>query len=127
MNQFFADGYQFHRVSSGAGAIEIPDADEIPIRFFIELVNSYHKRIGLLRGRIETHRTQSDTFREENKGLREQNNFLSEQNKAFQQQIDYYQHLMDVLRIPLILRILEKLKLKAILKRITMWGGDEED
>jgi hypothetical protein len=127
VNQFFSDGYQFHRVSSRAGEIEIPNADDIPIIFFIELVNSYHKRIGHLRGRIETHRTQNDTLREQNEGLREQNNTLREQNKAFQQQIEYYQHLMDVLRIPLILRILEKLKLKAILKRITIWGGDEED
>jgi hypothetical protein len=128
VNQFFADGYKFHRVfSNNDGEINVLSTDEIPIRFYIELVNSYHKRIGHLRGQIETHRTQNDALRAQNEGLRDKNNALREHNNSLQQQIIYNQKIIDLLRIPLILRILEKLKLKALLQRVTRWGDDEED
>jgi hypothetical protein len=45
VNQFFTDGYQFHHVSSGSGDIKIPIAEEIPVEFFVELVNNYNKRL----------------------------------------------------------------------------------
>jgi len=134
VNQFFKDGYQFHRISPGRGEIKIPSADDIPVNFYIELVNSYHKRIGHLRGRIEAFREQNGVLQEQNKAIQEQNKAIQEQNISFQQQIDglqeqnrYYQGLVDTLGISLILRILEKLKLKALIKRITGWNVDEEN
>jgi len=45
VNQFFKDGYQFQHVSPGKGEVGVPSADEIPVEFFVELINNYNKRI----------------------------------------------------------------------------------
>jgi hypothetical protein len=52
VNRFFSDGYQFHRISPGDRQMEIPDANDIPIEFFVELINNYNKKIEYLQNGI---------------------------------------------------------------------------
>jgi len=52
VNQLFADGYQFKRVSPGTGEMKLPSAEDIPAEFFVELVNNYNKRIENLQQRM---------------------------------------------------------------------------
>lgn len=92
VNQFFADGYRFQHVSSGDGETQTPSADDIPVQFFVELINNYNKQI--------------DSYNKQIDGLRTQN--------AHAQQI------LDLLKIPFFLRVLNRLPLlKALLQKIT--------
>jgi hypothetical protein len=51
VNQFFTDGYQFHHVSPENKDLNVPIAEEIPVEFFVELINNYNKQIeNLLNG-----------------------------------------------------------------------------
>jgi hypothetical protein len=72
VNRFFSDGYQFHQVSPGTGEIEIPDADDIPVEFFIELINNYNKQIGKVRDRNENLRSRVKSLEKQNEKLKEQ-------------------------------------------------------
>jgi len=52
-NQFFMDGYQFQWVSPSTREMNFPSAEDIPIEFFVELVNNYNKQIETLQKRLE--------------------------------------------------------------------------
>jgi len=88
VNKFFSDGYQFHKVSPGKGELKVPSANDIPMSFFIELVNNYNKQLGHLR----------------------------RQNISLREQIASLQRNLELLRMPLLLRIINKIRLKQTIK-----------
>jgi len=91
VNQFFLDGYTFPYISPGEGETQVPVAENIPIEYFVELINNYNKRIEMQRNRI-------DKLRKENA---------------------YFQRVFDVLKIPSLLRMIRKTPfLKAFLRKI---------
>ena len=91
VNQFFTDGYQFHQVSPGRGEIEIPNADDIPVEFFVELINNYNKKI----------------------------RDLQEQIEAFLRSLIFIWKILEIMRFPLVLSFLNKLPfLKGRFERI---------
>jgi hypothetical protein len=101
VNQFFENGYQFHRVSAAEGETQVPEASDIPVEFFVELINNYNRLIETQRKRIENQRGQNEMLREQ---------------KA------YFQRFFDVLKIPFFLRILDRVPmLKRILKKIAQY------
>ncbi len=53
VNQFFTDGYQYQRLTPGIGEMKVPSAEDIPIEFFIELVNNYNKQMETLQKGLE--------------------------------------------------------------------------
>jgi hypothetical protein len=52
VNRFFSNGYQFHRITPEDRELEVPDANDIPIEFFVELINNYNKKIEYLQSGI---------------------------------------------------------------------------
>jgi len=48
VNQLFTDGYQFERVTPGTGDMNFLSGADIPIEFFVELINNYNKKIEAL-------------------------------------------------------------------------------
>jgi hypothetical protein len=106
VNQFFANGYRFIHVTPENTGIKIEEEDNIPVDFFVDLINNYNKQV--------------ETLQDRNLSLREQNALLQEQN-------EYYQRIASVLRIPLLLRLLEKLKLKGFIQRLTKWNDNEKN
>ena len=71
VNQFFTGGYQFHQVASVTGEIEIPDADDIPVEFFVELINNYNKKIAEIRNKNENLRNRVKALEKQNEKLKE--------------------------------------------------------
>jgi len=71
VNQFFTDGYQFPHVSSGTGEMVFPTSDDIPIEFFVELINNYNKRIESLKQRNAAFLDKNTFLRKRNKKLRQ--------------------------------------------------------
>jgi len=57
VNRFFEDGYQFHHVSPGVGNTNVPNADDIPVEFFVKLVYNYNKKIETLERIIQVIKT----------------------------------------------------------------------
>ena len=45
VNQFFREGYQFHHISPGTGEMVFPTVNEIPVDFFVELINNYNRKL----------------------------------------------------------------------------------
>ena len=113
VNQFFTDGYQFHQVTPGNGEIDVSEAGDIPVEYFVELINNYNKQI--------------ETLQDRNLFLREQNATFQEKMTLLQEQNAYYRRIVDVLRIPLIMRVLEKLKLKRFIQILTKWISHEKN
>jgi len=98
VNQFFDDGYQFRHVIPESGEVRIPnEEDEIPIEFFVELINNYNK--------------QMETLLDQNSSLRNQNTFLQDQNSSMQRKLEMF-------RIPFFMRVINKLKLKQLILNI---------
>lgn len=75
VNQFFTDGYQFQRVFPSTGKMNLPGVDDIPIEFFVELVNNYNKRIEFLRNQIGALQRRNEAIREQKKVLQGLNKF----------------------------------------------------
>jgi len=48
INRYFSDGYQFKQVKPGTGTVKFQSAEDIPIDFFVNLVNNYNIRIETL-------------------------------------------------------------------------------
>jgi hypothetical protein len=98
VNQFFEDGYQFHHVSPGEGETRAANVRDIPVEFYVELINNYNQLIESQRRRIEGQKRQNETL---------------------MKQKVYFQRFFDMLKIPLLLRILNRLPLlKGFLQRI---------
>jgi len=53
VNQLFEDGYSFAQVQSDSIVTSFPSPDDIPISFFVELINNYNKRLENLYNSIE--------------------------------------------------------------------------
>jgi len=53
VNRFFTDEYRFPFVSPGTGEMAFPTTDDIPIEFYVELINSYNKRVETLLQKIQ--------------------------------------------------------------------------
>lgn len=70
VNEFFTDGYQFSHVSPGSEEMDFQTADDIPIEFFVELINNYNKRIEILTQRKATFMVKNSIRRQQNKKLR---------------------------------------------------------
>jgi hypothetical protein len=103
VNQFFAEGERFQHISPAEGQTRVPNADDIPVEFFVELINNYNRQIEGLRRRVHNQQVQ---------------NSFSGKRKA------YIKKLLDMLRIPFLLRILERLpwlkrSLQTIAGRLT--------
>lgn len=98
VNQFFEAGYQFPRVSPGIGNTKVPSADDIPIEFFVELINNYNKR-------MET--------------LLNQNSSLLNQNSSLQ-------NILDRFKVTPLMRIIDKFKLKQLIRKITNGSTDKQ-
>jgi len=73
VNQFFTDGYQFPHVSSGTGEMVFPTSDDIPVEFFVELINNYNKRIESLNRQNDANLEKKTFHRQRNKKLRWKN------------------------------------------------------
>lgn len=98
VNQFFAEGERFQHISPAEGQTRVPNADDIPVEFFVELINNYNRQIEGLRRRVHNQQVQ---------------NTFSGKRKA------YVKKLLDMLRIPFLLKILERLPwLKRSLQKI---------
>jgi len=52
VNRFFTDGYRFHHVSPGRGEMVLPTTGDIPVEFYVELINNYNKRIETLHQKL---------------------------------------------------------------------------
>ena len=66
INQFFEDGYEFQHVEAGDGKTEYPSADDIPIEFFLELINNYNKHVERLLMRNENLRRKQNLMNKNN-------------------------------------------------------------
>jgi len=57
VNRLFEDGYQFHHISPIKGDTNVPNAYDILVEFFFELVNNYIKKIETLERIIQVMKT----------------------------------------------------------------------
>jgi len=129
VNQFFADGYQFKRVSSKTGELIIPRSEDIPVEFFVELINNYNKRLGDVQERNETQQIKIKELRQQNRDQKKSNVSLQNQIQDLQKRYEtlweqnaHSQKIMNVLKIPLFLRAINKLPfVKKVFQRITGW------
>jgi len=129
VNRFFSEGYQFQHVHTQNQEVNVSTVDEIPIEFFVELINNYNRKVNNQQERFETHREQNENLREhneylqgENENLQEQNKNLREQNEILQAQNAYSQKIMEALRIPFFIRVINRLPfLKKVFQRTIGW------
>lgn len=63
INSFFTDGYQFHHVNPGTGKLIIPNTKEIPIKFFVEVFNSYNKQLEIFKKPVSDYKQIINTIR----------------------------------------------------------------
>jgi hypothetical protein len=100
-NQFFAEGERFQHISPSEGQTRVPNADDIPVEFFVELINNYNRQIEGLRRRVHNQQGQ---------------NSVSRKRKA------YFKKFLGMLKTPFLLRILDRLPpLKRFLQKIARY------
>jgi len=80
------------------GNTKVPSADDIPVEFFVELINNYNKR-------MET--------------LLKQNSSLLNQNSSLQ-------YILDRFKVTPLMRIIDKLKLRQLIRKITNGSTDKQ-